>query len=298
MTNLDALEQRIILFTDEELLHFLFEKRLIHNHFDCPICFSAMKLEKARRLTENYCWRCYNQECSFRYKRHSLRTGSFFADFGMSIRLLLRVLIRYACRQPAYSILEGLTLTRPTYKKLMKQLILKMAVANLSERKLGGPGFIVQVDETMLNYKVKSHKGRPASNESDAICLVECGENGSITRVWAEVIDNKRVETLLPIINRHVNHGAVIHTDEHRSYGVLGRSGFIHGTVCHKYTFVNRIDNVHTQAVESFNNCVKLEIKKRKGVWTTLRNEFLDEFTWCWNNKQNLFESLIELIKV
>ncbi|KCZ74977.1 hypothetical protein H311_04052, partial [Anncaliia algerae PRA109] len=29
---------------------------------------------------------------------------------------------------------------------------------NFSNNKLGGPGKIIQVDETMLNYKCKSHR--------------------------------------------------------------------------------------------------------------------------------------------
>ncbi|KCZ81974.1 hypothetical protein H312_00617, partial [Anncaliia algerae PRA339] len=62
----------------------------------------------------------------------------------------------------------------------------------------GGPGFIVQIDETMLNYKCKSHRGRSPGNITDAMCIVEVGNN--ICRAYAIVIENKRAEYLLPII--------------------------------------------------------------------------------------------------
>ncbi|KCZ81046.1 hypothetical protein H312_01532, partial [Anncaliia algerae PRA339] len=92
--------------------------------------------------------------------------------------------------------------------------------------------------------------------------------------------------------------GAEIHTDEHKSYNALGKMGYIHKNVCHKYNFLNPVDGTHTQNVESINNCLKYEIKKRKGVQTGLRKRFLAEFIWNWNNKSDLFNYILNLIKV
>jgi hypothetical protein len=55
----------------------------------------------------------------------------------------------------------------------------------------------------MLNFSCKSHRGRSTTNRTDAIVLVEV-RDGVVQRVWAEVILNKRKETPLPIICRHV----------------------------------------------------------------------------------------------
>ena len=33
--------------------------------------------------------------------------------------------------------------------------------------------------------------------------------------------------------------------------------GFVHDTVCHKYTFINSETNANTQDVEAFNNSLK-----------------------------------------
>ncbi|MGL6008787.1 MAG: hypothetical protein ACRC1D_04950 [Culicoidibacterales bacterium] len=74
-------------------------------------------------------------------------------------------------------------------------------------------------------------------------------------------------------------------------------NGFIHNSVCHKYWFVNPENGVHTQHVESFNSYIKFQIKKRKGVKTYLRSSFLTEIVWKWNNKNNLFDALLLLIK-
>jgi hypothetical protein len=45
---------------------------------------------------------------------------------------------------------------------------------------------------------------------------------------------------------------------------------------------------VNTQGVESLNNGLKREIKKRKGVRTLDRQKILSECVWRWNNKRDL----------
>ncbi|KCZ80130.1 hypothetical protein H312_02462, partial [Anncaliia algerae PRA339] len=88
----------------------------------------------------------------------------------------------------------------------------------------------------------------------------------------------KKSETLIHIICEKVTSGNIIYTDEHKGYFKLGKFGFLHKSVCNKYNFVNPINGVHTQHVESFHNEMKLEIKRRKDIKTEVRQEFLDNF--------------------
>ncbi|KCZ82445.1 hypothetical protein H312_00103, partial [Anncaliia algerae PRA339] len=62
--------------------------------------------------------------------------------------------------------------------------------------------------------------------------------------------------------------------------------------------FVNKSSKAHTQSVESFNNLIKYEIKKRKGIITNKRQRFLNELCWRFNNIRDRFEKILELIKV
>ena len=101
----------------------------------------------------------------------------------------------------------------------------------MGDDKFGGYGNIVQIDETMLNYKCKSHRRRSSSNRTDALCIVEVRHG--IKRAYACIIPNKESATLIPIIQKYVYSGSVIWTDEHRSYGKL-KELFRHSTFCHK----------------------------------------------------------------
>lgn len=118
-----------------------------------------------------------------------------------------------------------------------------------------------------------------------------------ISRIYAEVIQNKTIEIIMPIICERVVSGSEIHTDEHRTYFALSRHGFRHKSVCHKYMFINRENNCNTQVVESINNEIKLEIKRSKGILTSSRSLFLSEFIWMWNNKTNPVIAIYRLLK-
>jgi hypothetical protein len=55
-------------------------------------------------------------------------------------------------------------------------------------------------------------------------------------------------------------------------------NNYNHQSVCHKYRFVEYTTGVHTQNVESYNNKLKLGIKKMKGLADKGRLSYLDEF--------------------
>lgn len=298
MDTIYKLEQKINKFTPNEFLNYLFEKEILKNNMLCPTCKFSMKLEKKDTFILGHCWRCYNKSCGGKYKRHSITKDSIFNSFGISLKLLMKIILRYAGKQIGASILNTIDISRPTYRKLMKVINNRMKIENEKMRKLGGVGSIVQVDETMMNYKCKSHRGRSSNNMTHCLCIVECNAStGKIQKVYAQIIPNKKATTIIPIICSHVNEHSTIHTDEHRSYLTLSRHSYEHRTVCHKYNFVDNLSGVHTQAVECFNNEIKYLIKMRKGIKTELRSDFISEFVWNWNNKHNIIDSIFNLIK-
>ncbi|KAG0438744.1 hypothetical protein DMUE_2890 [Dictyocoela muelleri] len=90
---------------------------------------------------------------------------------------------------------------------------------NFQNNKMGGPGILIQIDETMLNFKAKTHRGRSPSNRTDVLCIVKT--NNNIIRAFAQTIPNKKASTLIPIIIQVVPRQSIILTDEHKSYSSL-----------------------------------------------------------------------------
>jgi transposase-like protein len=251
--NTKTCEDQISLMNEENLIYWAFEKELLHRSIICDgDCESVLSFGKASNYVDGYAWRCKNSSCINYRKRISVRKNSFFQDFTTSLKSILKLLLKWSTGQQRSTIVSCLDISAPTQIKKMNKLIERMKVENDVFRALGGPGLVVQIDETMLNYKCKSHRGRSLDNRTDALFIVEVGTK--IQKIYAEIIPDKTIQTILPIIQRRVVPGLTIYTDEHRNYNCLQQSGFTHGTICHKFNFVNPSNQVHTQNVESLNN--------------------------------------------
>lgn len=263
----------------------------------CEFCERQMRLVEYKQNVDGFVWRCHNTNCVDCRSRVSVRRGSAFEGIKIPFKTVIKIILRWCSEQQQFSILRTINISKRTFLKVIRIFLEKIKGEQLiNPIKLGGSGCTVNIDETMLNYKCKSHRGRNPLNKSDALCIIEL--DGHITKSFACLISNKKRETLIPIILDVVLEGSVVHTDEHRSYFGLSELGFIHKTVCHKYQFVNQLTGAQTQAVESFNNCLKYAIKQRKGVKTVDREEFLLEFVWKFNNRSDRINKLFELLRI
>ncbi|KCZ77748.1 hypothetical protein H311_01237 [Anncaliia algerae PRA109] len=68
-------------------------------------------------------------------------------------------MIKHGCRQTRHSIKIYLNTSESTIVEVIKKLIGLIPPTDFFEDKLGG-GCIVHIDETMLNFKCKSLRGR------------------------------------------------------------------------------------------------------------------------------------------
>ena len=75
------------------------------------------------------------------------------------------------------------------------------------------------------------------------------------------LIKNKSADSILPIIEKHVLPGSIIHTDEAKVYKSLKKvKEYKHKSIVHKYKFVDYDQGIHTKHIDSYNNIVKLRI--------------------------------------
>jgi hypothetical protein len=160
-----------------------------------------------------------NTHCLNYKKYFSIRKKSFFEGFDVNLRDIVRIIIKFAIRSERFVINGGIDYDQKTVLKVINKLVEWLPIADCRDDKLGGPRFVVQIDETILNYKCKSHRGRLSSNKTDALCIVEA--RNSIKKAFECIIPNKRDKTLIPITCSQV-----------------ANYGFIHESFCHKYEFI------------------------------------------------------------
>lgn len=279
-----------------QFIKLMMEFGFLQKQVDCKSCKNAMKLVNYTRNKDTVAWRCVVKKCKDFEKYKSIRYGSFFNDFSVDLRFIFRILIKYSVGTSQSTLIKANEKDPKIIEKIINKLLNLIPKSDFSKNKLGGPGCIVQIDETMLNYKCKSHRGRSPGNRTDALCIVEV--DSKITRAFASVIPNKKESTLVPIIVNQVCDSSVIWTDEHRSYANLSKFNYIHDTVTHKYEFINHLNGVNTQAVESFNNIIKRMIKNQNGVSTIKRQRFLNEVCFKFNNKNDILSAYLNLLTI
>ena len=125
--------------------------------------------------------------------------------------------------------------------------------------KIGGPGVIVQVDETKFG-KRKYYRSRHVDgtwifgaidDDTDEVRLAICPNNKLSKDVLHKIIlDEVQLET-------------EIRSDCWKAYIGLDDIGYVHSTGNHSEAFVDPESGVHTQKIESFWRTLKMRIQKR-----------------------------------
>jgi transposase-like protein len=156
---------------------------------------------------------------------------------------------------------------------------------------VGGPDIIVQIDETKLG-KRKYNRG----HRVDGVWVVAGVEITNARKIFLEKVPDRKAETILDVIYRHVAPGSIIHTDMFKSYSQIPTVlGFEHYTVNHSQTFINRETGVNTNTIEGNNNALKIRISARNR--TQEIDEHLLEFIWRRKHINELWSAFITALK-
>lgn len=264
---------------DEELLKkFLISHDIIANTIACPKCGVPLTLNWAKRVFR--CQRNHSEDergnnndenngsneiCTKKPKRKRLLkknqfkqscfAGTFLSQMKIPIlKELFMTVIWLALRPPIHSLLmRELELSgRTIVKWLSFNRMVAMRWQDNFTNKIGGPGKIVEIDETKIG-KRKYNVGRVIEGQwvFGGVERSNDKTTGTVSRFFVEAIPKRTVTELLKIIERRIVPGTTIVTDMWRSYKCLKKRGFNHLSVNHSQNFVNPENpTAHTQTVE------------------------------------------------
>jgi transposase-like protein len=141
----------------------------------------------------------------------------------------------------------------------------------------------VEVDETYVGGVRKGKRGRGASGKTPVVGAVE--RKG---KVKATVVTNTKVDTVLPIVERAVEKGATVHTDEYNVYNGLSEKGYTHERVNHSNgVFV--VGNTHTNTIEGFWAQVKNAVRGvHHGVSPDYLQHYINEYAFRYNHRMDV----------
>ena len=115
----------------------------------------------------------------------------------------------------------------------------------LNSEKLGGPGKIVELDESKFG-KRKHHRGHPVDGQ-----WVFGGVERGTGKLFMVAVPDRSSETLKTAINEWIVPGTTLYTDCWKGYKNLDKEGFAHWTVNHSLYFVDPDTGIHTNTIES-----------------------------------------------
>ena len=139
---------------------------------------------------------------------------------------------------------------------------------------IGGNGVEVEIDESKFG-KRKYHKG----------CRVEgqwvfggC-EKYNKSKIFMIPVSKRDCKTLIPIIQKWILPGLIIHSDCWKAYNQLEKLGYKHVTVNHSKEFYNESNAACTNTIESVWGHAKCAMSKY-GIHKGMHAGYLAEFLW------------------
>ena len=145
----------------------------------------------------------------------------------------------------------------------------------------------VEADESYFGGTRKGKRGRGASGKVAVFGLLK--RRG---KVYTAIIPNTRTETLLPIIQEHVQPDSIVYTDTFPAYNALDVSAFHHVRINHAKLFVDQHN--HINGIENFWNQAKRHLRRFNGIKQEHFYWYLKECEWRFNggNHQQLLKQL------
>ena len=259
---------------------------LLQDFFCCGItCSKVMDVS----LSDKQIFQCNN--CKHRY---SIHTGSFWSKSKLALNVLLAILFFFA---------EGLNVTE--CKKMMKSKVSIKTIIQwynyyrdictcyfANNHVMFTRDMTVHVDETAIGGKRKYSRGRIPDTKTRWLFGII---NKNDHKAHVEFVEKRDILTIIPIITRHVEPGAVINSDGAKVYKSLDQMRYVHNTVIHKENFVNPTDGTHTNWIENFWSNLKYKLKLVKGSQKVMTDGHIDEFLYRYNHTHEgqVFELLL-----
>ncbi|KCZ78640.1 hypothetical protein H311_00324, partial [Anncaliia algerae PRA109] len=104
----DKFEKFLIKSNEKEIALFLMELNILKREYWCTVCANITKLRTYKRSIDALAWCCTEKLCKNYKKYKSIRIISFFCNFNVSIREIMRIIIKYSCGQQLFSIKKSL----------------------------------------------------------------------------------------------------------------------------------------------------------------------------------------------
>jgi transposase-like protein len=280
---LKTLSGAIIYFADEQVCIDTVAAMRWPNGVQCPVCL--MPDVRQHWLKNQRRWQC--RDCG---KQYSVKVNTIFEDSPIKLDKWMTAMWLLAnCKNgvSSYEIARDINVTQKSAWFMLQRI--RLAMKNKSVLKLGSQGGPVEMDETFIGGKLKNmHKSKkPKGTGFSGIAggaMAKTIVVGMLERkghVRAEVVAERTQPTLHALVNKHIQYGATLMTDE---LGGYKGTSLTHGIINHAVEYVN--GQIHTQGIENFWALLKRSLG---GTYISVEpfhlDRYVDEQAFRYNNR-------------
>lgn len=248
-----------------------------------PVCPHCGTMEKMKRMggdaTRAGLYKCY--ACR---KQSRVTVGTVFEASHIKLHVWLQAVFLICSSKKGISSNQLARVLGVTVKTgwFMSQRI-REAFRTGALAPMGGPGAIVEIDETFIGNKAGAEVKRGYGHKNAVLTLVERGKGSRSFHV-----DSTSAADLMPILKANIAAETSVMTDEAGQYKHLGKEFASHGFTRHSAGEYGR-GNVHTNTVEGFYSVFK---RGMKGVYQHCSerhlHRYIAEFDFRYNNRARL----------
>lgn len=256
--------------TEESCLDHLFKVRY-GSDFNCPKCDRPAKYSRVTKRRAYQCNWCAHQLYP--------TAGTPFDRTRTSLRDWFYVMFQFCTSRHGVAAKEVQRQIGVTYKTAWRMCheIRKYMAQVDGDWMMGGPGEVVEVDETYVGGK---EQGKGSKKEKTIVLGIMERDGPVVTRI----VENVRRVTLFPHICENVLPGSIIHTDELVSYKNISLRGYRHQTVNHKEGRYVSDYGATVNSIEGFWSMLKRGIRGTHiHVSPKHLSKYLGEFEFRWN---------------
>ena len=277
-----TLQDAILYFADFEYCRqFLMDLRWPDGTVICPTCGS----ERVTYLPSVKRWKCYEKHTRSQF---SLKTGTIFEDSPLGLdKWLCAMWLIVNCKNGISSceIARDIGITQKSAWFMAHRIRLALQAGSFD--KLSGE---VEVDETFIGGKARNmhiaQRKRRITGTGGKDKTAVFGVLERRGKVRTKVVPNRRKKTLQPEVQKHVEAGSALYSDDLLSYnGLEGR--YAHQVIDHAVAYVD--GNIHTNGMENYWSLLKRGLS---GTYISVEPfhlfRYLDEQAYRYNNREDM----------
>ena len=246
-------------------------------------CGRPMVLKKTSDRADCHVWRCRrvheykaeNKTYKTKDVKVSIRENSWLLDSKLSLEHIVEFIYLWSAGFNTEEIQHELKLSKRTIIEWSAYLRSTCFTVVMDEScQIGRHNVHVEIDESKFG-KRKYYRGHRVEGQ----WVFGGREKEDPSKVFMVPVKNRKQTTLLPLIQKWIRPGSIIHSDCWKAYNCLGTHGYKHITVNHSKEFKNIATGACTNSIESDWRHAKVSFP-RYGVQKGFHAGYLAEFMW------------------